>query len=117
MKAILQLLAAIFAAVLPALITDDPFTLVEWINVALLGMGAGTVYIAGNLTGSIWQYTKTIMSGIQAAGVVLISALSDGGVSNNEWFQCALALLSVWAVYQVPPRAPQTRGKHRVESA
>jgi hypothetical protein len=117
MKAILQLLGAILAAVLPVLIGDDPFTVTEWVNILLLAMGAGTVYIAGNLTGSVWQYTKTIMSGIQAGAVVLISALSDGGVSNNEWFQCVLALLSVWAVYQVPARKPEVRGRHRAEAS
>lgn len=116
MKAILQLVAAILAAILPALIGDDPLSTTEWVNILILAMGAGTVYIAANLPGNVWQYTKTMMSGISAGAVVLISALSDTHVTNHEWMQCGLALLSVWAVYQMPPQSPQTRGRHRVES-
>jgi hypothetical protein len=114
MKAILQLLAAILVAVTPLATGDHHLSTVEWINILLVGLGAATVYIAGNLPTGVWQLTKTIMSGLQAGAVVLVSALTDGGLNSTEWVQSGLAVLAVWAVYQIPPRgAVSTGGRHR----
>ncbi len=115
MKALMQVLAAVLMALAPLVTGDHHLSASEWINLLLVGMGAATVYIAANLPTGPWQLTKTIMSGIQAGAVVLVSALSDGGLSSTEWFQCGIAVLSVWAVYQVPPRGVvPTVGRHRV---
>lgn len=114
MKAIWQLIGAILVALTPLVIGDHHLSTIEWINILLVGLGAATVYIAGNLPSGPWQLTKAIMSAIQAGAVVLVSAFTDGGLSSTEWVQSGIAVLSVWAVYQVSPRGMvSTGGRHR----
>lgn len=114
MKAIWQLIGAMLVAITPLFTGDHNFSTIEWINILLVALGAATVYIAGNQPTGPWQLTKAMMSAIEAGAVVLVSALTDGGLSSTEWFQSGIAALSVWAVYQMPPRgAATTTGRHR----
>lgn len=114
MKAIWQLIGAILVAVMPLATGDHHLATSEWINILLVALGVATVYIAGNLPTGPWQLTKTMMSGLQAGAVGLVSALTDTSVSSTEGFQCGIAALSVWAVYQVSPRGSVTTvGRHR----
>lgn len=113
MKAIWQLIGAVLVAVLPLLTGDHHLATSEWVNILLVALGAATVYIAGNLPTGPWQLTKTIMSALQAGAVVLVSVLTEG-VTATEWFQVGAAILTVWAVYQVPARGTTTPpGRHR----
>lgn len=98
-KAILQLVAAVLAAVLPGLI-EGGMSLSAWVNVVILGAGAVMVYNAANLPG--WNYAKLIASGVTAVGVVLVSALTDGGISGAEVIQMVIAGLGAVSVGVFP---------------
>lgn len=117
MKAAWQLLAAMALAVLP-LLTDAPNTPNDWVNAALVALGAGTVYIAENQPdGTVWQYTKTFMSALAAGGVILNSALTDFTITHTEWYQIVTAVVGVLLVYFVP-NDTVIPGRHRaVEEA
>jgi intracellular sulfur oxidation DsrE/DsrF family protein len=99
-KAILQLVAAVLAAVLPGLVEDAPMNASAWVNVVILGAGAVMVYNAANLPG--WNYAKLVASGVTAVGVVLVSALTDGGISGAEVIQMVIAGLGAVSVGVFP---------------
>ena len=115
MKAVWQLLAAMALAALP-LITDGPHTPNDWVNAGLAALGAGTVYIAANLPGTVWEYTKTFMSAVAAGGIILNSALTDFTVTHTEWYQIGTAILGVLLVYLVP-NDTVIPGRHRADPA
>lgn len=97
-KAVVQLIATILAAVIPAL-ANGPMTATAWINVVILGTGAVMVYNAANLPG--WDYAKLIASAVSAVAVLLVSAL-EGGISPAEWIQLALAAAGALGVGALP---------------
>ena len=102
-KTIVQVIVAVLAAILPSLLVGQPLGLVGWINIVVLAAGAVQVYNASNLVPG-WPIAKAIASAVAAVGVVLISALSDGGVTAGEWVQIITALLGSGAVFAVPNR-------------
>ena len=115
MKALAQLLAAALAAAMPAIVGDGPTTTAEWINVVVLGLGAASVWIASNHpAGSVWAYTKAILSAVSAGGVVAISALTDYTVTRVEWFQIVAAIIGVLATYAAPGPDPVGGGRHEL---
>ena len=101
-KTIVQVIVAVLAAVLPSVVVGEPLGLVGWINIVVLAAGAVNVFNAANLPH--WNVAKAIASAVAAVGVVLISALSDGGVTAGEWVQIITALLGSGAVFAVPNR-------------
>jgi len=101
MKALVLLLGAMLAAVVPMMMGDGPLTTTEWINVGVVAAGAAVTWIAANDDEGVWHYTKLFMASVAAGGVVLISALADGMVGTNEWIQIAAAVLGALGVYQV----------------
>ena len=105
-KMIVQLVAAVLAAVAPGIIVGQPLGLTGWINIIVLAAGAVNVFNAANLPH--WNIAKTIASAVAAVGVVLISALSDGGVTAGEWVQIIVALAGSGTVFAVP-NAPYGR--------
>jgi hypothetical protein len=48
------------------------------------------------------EYAKTIVAVVMAALVALQTALTDGGVSSQEWITIALAALGALGVLAVP---------------
>lgn len=48
------------------------------------------------------EYAKTIVAVVMAALVALQTALTDGGVSSQEWITIALAGLGALGVLAVP---------------
>jgi hypothetical protein len=105
-KAIVALLVAVLAAVVPA-VTDRGMGVVEWINVAVLALGAVQVYNASNeLPG--WAYAKAIAA-VLSVGVVTISSYISFGISPTEWIQVAVAVLGAALVYLTPNRQPLGR--------
>lgn len=113
MKALVQLLGAALAAVLPLLTATDTLSLTEWINVGVVAAGALSVYIATNLPAEpVWNYSKLAMSALSAAGVVLISALSDSVVGNAEVWQIVAAVLAALGVWGAPA-ASSAPAQHR----
>lgn len=105
-KTIVQLVAAVLAAVLPGLLVEQPLGVTGWINIVVLAAGAIHVFNSANLPG--WNLAKSIASGVAALGVLLISVLADGGVSSGEWVQIATAFLGTVAVFAVPNAGTRT---------
>lgn len=98
LKAIVQLIAAVLAAITPAFLVGGEMGWPEWINVGVLVFGAVYVYLTTNLydTG-VWKYAKAFSSGAAAVGVILVSTLS-GGLTVEEIAQIVIALLTPFAV-------------------
>ena len=93
-----------------AALTDNVVTDVEWINIAIagvgysgsmrptLGVGSLAVFTAPNVPGSL--YTKAILAALMAVLQALVSLISDG-ITAAEWMQLAVAALTALGVYQV----------------
>ncbi len=105
-KTIVQLLAAVLAAVLPGLLVEQPLGVTGWINIIVLAAGAVHVFNSANIPG--WNIAKSIASAVAALGVLLISVLADGGVSPAEWVQISTAFVGTVAVYFTPNAGTRT---------
>ena len=81
-----------------AALTDNVVTDVEWINIAIAGVGSLAVFTAPNVPGSL--YTKAILAALMAVLQALVSLISDG-ITAAEWMQLAVAALTALGVYQV----------------
>lgn len=92
-------LAAVLSAISAALVGDSIISPTEWVNVAILGVGAAAVFAGPNVPGA--KYTKAILAVLAAALTVLASVII-GGVSPAEWIQIVLAALGALGVYAVP---------------
>lgn len=110
-----QVFGAVLAVVLPVLMANDaPLSYTEWVNVGVLAAGAITVWITDNHPdGGVWNYTRLGASMVSTAGVVVISATSDGWpMTNVEWLQVIAAVTAALAVYTAPAPAAQVYGRH-----
>jgi hypothetical protein len=96
-----QIAVTVLAAVVPLLNGTDHPTGSDWVNVAIIGLGAVAVLGAGNLPAGVWKYTKSIVSAATAVAVLLQSAITDG-VSSAEWIQLALAAAGALGVLAAP---------------
>ncbi|HEV2781363.1 MAG TPA: hypothetical protein VGX25_18425 [Actinophytocola sp.] len=98
-KALAALVAAVLAAIVPALSGDNRIDATEWVNVAILTLGAAAVFAAPNVPGA--RYTKVVLAVLTAAATAAASLISDG-ISLTDWLQLALAALGALGVYQLP---------------
>lgn len=89
-KSWVQLVAAVLAAALPALLSPTGLGPSEWINFGILLVGAVHVYNAANLPG--YRYAKAVAAGA-AAALTLAVSLSTDGISTSEWIQLGCAFL------------------------
>lgn len=97
-KTIMAALSAIFAAILPGLITDTPLGISGVVNIAILALGAIQVLNTANTPE--WAFAKGIAAAVSAAGVVFISVYTDGTVNAAEWVQVITALvIGIGGVY------------------
>lgn len=100
---------AVVATVLTAIVgayTDGRISNVEWINVAIVGVGAAGVYTAPNVPGSL--YTKTILAVLTAVLASLASFITDG-ISQPEMMQLVVIALGAVGVYAVPNSTNEMR--------
>lgn len=104
LKSIIPLLGALFMLVSPELIGQQTFTSHDWINVANVGAGMVIAYVVGNTTATIGAYAKEIGVGLTAALVVLNNVV-DGGVTTQEFWQIAVAVLVALGVVVAPSPA------------
>lgn len=91
--------ATVLSAVLTALTGDSVISPVEWVNIAIIGVGALGVFAAPNVPGA--AYTKSILAVLTAVLTVLTSAIT-GGISSSEFIQIAIAALGALGVYALP---------------
>lgn len=95
-KSILAVVATIATALVAAMSGDGTISNPEWVNVAILGVGACAVFAAPNVPGA--AYTKAILAVLTAGLTVLASAII-GGVTTTEWLQILVAGLGAVGVY------------------
>jgi hypothetical protein len=93
-KAIVQVIVTVLAAI--AAVYTDGVSTREWVNIAIIGAGALSVFTAPNVPGA--AYTKSFLAAVTAGLVVLTSAVTDG-VSFPELVQCVIAAAGALGVY------------------
>jgi 2-keto-3-deoxy-6-phosphogluconate aldolase len=98
-KFIAIVLATVISGVTAALAGDSIVSPTEWVNIAILGVGALGVFAAPNVPGA--AFTKSILAVLAAVLTVLASAII-GGISTTEWLQIGLAALGALGVYAIP---------------
>jgi len=104
-KAIVQLLAAVLAAILPQLV-NGPLDTAAWVNVVIVGCGAIAVWNAANIPGFAWA--KMIASAVATLATVLATALAAGhALDMTDYVQMGLAFLGTIAVAAIP-NSPST---------
>ncbi len=94
-------LAAVVATILIALnfaYGDSQITSIEWVTVAIQGVGAASVFAAPNVPGA--RYTKSILAVLTAVLNVLVTAIT-GGISPQEWITIGISVLGALGVYAV----------------
>lgn len=96
-----QILVTVLLAVIAALAGDNVISSVEWINVAIVGVGAAAVFTGPNIPGA--AATKSILSVLAAVLVILTSAITDG-IQSVEIMQMVVAALGALGVYVIPNR-------------
>lgn len=106
-KFIVQVIVTIAAAIAAALAGNEVITATEWVNIAIIGAGALSVFAAPNVPGA--AYTKVILAVLTAALTVLVSAIV-GGVTVVEWIQILIASAGAVGVYAVPNAGNQLVG-------
>lgn len=98
-KAVAEVLAAVAAAVVAAQTGDGVISNQEWVNVAILGVGAAAVFAAPNVPGA--KYTKAVIAVLTAVLTLLASHIT-GGLTQTEILQLVVAGLGALGVYAVP---------------
>ncbi len=66
----------------------------EWLNVAIVGLGAVSVLGAGDLPSGVWRWTKPAVAALTAA-LVAAASYWTGGFTPDEWVQIGLAAVGV----------------------
>lgn len=97
-KSIVEVVAAVLAGVAAAKTGDGVVDAQEWVNVAILAVGAAAVFAAPNVPGA--RYTKAILAVLTAVLTALASHII-GGVTFTELVQIVVAGLGVVGVYAV----------------
>lgn len=100
-KALAAVVATVLSGVIAALTGDNYIGDVEWINVAILGVGSLAVFAGPNVPGS--RYTKAVLAVLSAILVLLVNLIVDG-ITVSEWLQLGVAALGALGVYSVPNR-------------
>lgn len=98
-KALAAVLAAVLSAVAAAFTGDNYISPVEWINVAILGVSAASVFSAPNVPGA--RYTKAVLAVLAAVLTLAVNLIADG-ITVSEWLQLGVAAVGALSVYVVP---------------
>lgn len=98
-KFIAIVVATVLSAVSAALFGDNVISPQEWVNVAILAVGALAVFAGPNVPGA--AYTKSILAAL-TAGLTVLASVLVGGVGIAEIIQIVLAAAAAVGVYAVP---------------
>lgn len=93
-KTIVQVIVTILVAL--SAVWTDGVTPNEWVNVAIVGAGALSVFTAPNVPGA--ENTKAILAAV-TAGLVALSSAIVGGVTFPEIVQIIVAAAGAVGVY------------------
>lgn len=99
LKSIGVVVATVVSAIVAAQTGDGVVSAQEWVNVAILGVGAAGVFAAPNVPGA--KYTKTVLAVLTGALTALASYIT-GGVNTTEWLQILVAAFAAVGVYAAP---------------
>lgn len=97
-KSIGMVLMTVVTAIVAAL-TDDKVSTAEWLNIAILGFGAASVFAAPNVPYA--KYTKTVLA-VLTAGLTAVVSFLTGGITTAEWLQVLVAAAAAVGVYALP---------------
>lgn len=97
-KAIVAILVTIGAAIV-AFAADGNIDNVEWINTAIAGVGAVSVYYGPNTRYA--PYTKGVLA-VLSAILVLLTSLISNGIAGTELIQLLIVGAGAVGVYAVP---------------
>jgi len=98
-KLLMQVLVTVAVAVVAAMAGDNIVDSIEWVNVAIVGVGAAAVFAGPNIPGA--AYTKFILAALAAVLAVLASAITDG-IQTVELIQMLIAAAGAVGVWAVP---------------
>lgn len=101
-KALAAVIATVLSAVVAALTGDQLDSSVEWVNVAIVGVGAAAVFAAPNVPGAV--YTKSVLAVLTAVLTLLADLLLVGPLGISEYLQLGVAALAALGVFAVPNR-------------
>lgn len=101
LKLFMQVVVTFALAIVAAMTGDDVITSVEWVNVAIVAVTAGSVFYAPNIPGA--PITKFVLSALGAVLVVLASSITDG-LQTVEIIQMVIAGAGAVGVYAIPNR-------------
>src|ERR1051326_6589953 len=101
-KALAAVLTTVLAGVVSALTGDNFVGPVEWINIAILAVGACGVFAAPNVPGA--RVTKAVLAVLSAVLVLAVNLIVDG-ITVSEWLQLGVAAVGALGVFAVPNRA------------
>ena len=99
-KALVAVLGAVLMAVAAAM-TDGRIGSDEWVQIAIAGATAASVWTAANVPSL--PYAKTVIAVVLAVLNLLVAYISDG-LTPAEWVNLAIAALTAAGVYVVPNR-------------
>jgi hypothetical protein len=94
-----MVLATVLSAVLAAMVGDSIISPQEWANIAIIGVGALSVFTAPNIPGA--KYVKTAIAFLTAVLTVLVTVIV-GGIGTAEIIQMILAGLAAIGVHTIP---------------
>lgn len=92
-------IVTVLSAIAAALTGDGVISATEWVNVAILGVGACAVFTGANVPGA--AYTKSILAAL-TAGLTVLASVIIGGVTPVEAIQIVIAVAGAVGVYAVP---------------
>ena len=95
-KFIVQAIITVLVAL--AAVWTGGVTPVEWVNVAIVGVGALAVFAAPNVPGA--EYTKAILAAL-TAGLVVLASVITGGLVFVEIVQIVVAAAGAVGVFAV----------------
>lgn len=98
-KFIAIVVATVLSGLSAALFGDNVISPQEWVNVAILAVGALAVFASPNVPGA--AYTKSILAAL-TAGLTVLASVLVGGVGTAEIIQIVLAAAAAVGVYAVP---------------
>lgn len=99
-------MVTVVTGIVTSMTGDQVISNVEWVNIAIMGVGACAVFAAPNVPGAM--YTKSILAVLSAVLVFLTSAITDG-VSPTEWLQIIIIAAGALGIYAVPNSTAEKR--------
>jgi hypothetical protein len=82
----------------------DEITFDEWVQILVVGLGAASVWLAGNVySHPLYSITKTVVFVLSAGAAALAAYATNGGtLENTNWFNVLIALGGAVLVYLAP---------------